>query len=224
MVRAAKRSLVNEFTLVPRRRTAPLPVQVISAWIKENQPVNSALDLGQLRSKALALLTIALLLRPDDASMLDRELLQLEADGSITITSLGTKTDRSKDGIVRTLAPASDSNVCPVRAALDLSSRLAATSGPTGPLFPCLRTGTRLSSLRIGRLLMEMARGAGLPEHAFTPRCWRAGSATHALCSGLDPHRVRALGGWRSLDTMLVHYDRSAPASAHTDILLGLPR
>src|SRR5262249_35224390 len=100
-----RKGLINKFTSRIRAPTNPLPIRTITIFIKKSWPLNSRLDGETLRNKAMALLTITLMLRPSQIALLNVNNVKLSSSGDLIISELGFKTDKSKEGSTRTIAP-----------------------------------------------------------------------------------------------------------------------
>ena len=48
----------------------------------------------------------------------------------------------------------------------------------------------------------------GIPTEAFKAHSLRDATATHLMLNGMEPQWVQSRGGWQSLETMQMYYNR----------------
>ena len=228
-------AITKSQTVKPMLRSSVLPVDRILATVKQ-WGSNDHMPLKFLRMKAIALLSLALMLRPSDvapnATFFDKDsleekkmifsedMLEFHSDG-VNVTLFGTKNDLTRKGFVVSLPCHSDTLVDPVatlKAYLLRTTHLKKNSAvfislkaPYGPL----------SSSAIAKDLQECIDLSGLKGCGFSAKSFRPTGATVAIERGEDPKMVQTMGRWKSTEVFYNHYVHCKTSSDFTDKILS---
>jgi integrase len=178
-------------------------------------------DLRGTRDCALLLAGFAGALRRSELAGLDVADLEEVAAG-IVVTLRRSKGDQAGEGQIVGL-PRADGPLCPVRA---LKAWLAAAGIVEGPVFRSIfrRTGgkaseriggARLDPRSVARIVQKCAGAAGLPAAEFGGHSLRRGPMTTASRGDASIWKMKELGRYRSLDTLLEYVEPRAVFEEH---------
>lgn len=218
-----KAALIKRRTTAPMKHSVPLELGVVLEMFRGWGPTAN-LSLPKLRVKALCLLAYALALRPSDATNPKASSIRVaEGGAAVTLTFLGTKTDRARIGDVVTLDAASDPEVCPVAT---LASYMDATTDTrsdmdAGIFLAITPPFDPIGSKRLAVLMKETAISAGAPPD-ITAKSFRSGAATTAMNRGVDEEIAMRAGRWRTVEVFRRHYVQRGLPGNYTDRVLGL--
>ena len=232
-IRTLITGLVKGGTREPMARTSAMPVErfveLFSGW-----PGNNDLDVSRLRLKAVTLLALTLCLRPSDIApksvsydpltgtstknIFTRDMITVLSD-SAQITLFGIKNDLQRQGFQLKLPRHPVQKLCQV-AALEsyMDHTKSFCSEDNGVFLTLLPPYSAISARRIGKIMDEAIKLAGLPAH-YTPKYFRPTGATQAIESGQDPEVVRKIGRWKSSHVFYEHYVHSRTP---TDYVTGI--
>ena len=217
-----KDALIKSGTKVARTRSKVMPitpfVKMFKSW-GENQ----SLTTSQLRMKAIVLLALVMMLCPSDiatharlysldngnfvSSVLSTDQVEFHSDGTMTVTLLGIKNDKDRQGFAVPVAANLDPVLDPVRTLKDYISRTTPQRrfANGNPLFlTTVRPFKAICSTTVSRILNDSIKLAGLT--GYTAKSFRPTGATVAIENKYDPDRVRQIGRWKTKETFEQHY------------------
>ena len=210
-------SIVKSGTRAPLAKSTVMDVSAFSRLFR-SWPANEDLTIKQLRCKTIALLALALMLRPSDIAPLARrydagtdivsdfvmstDQFQFTEDGAVKVTFLGVKNDTQRTGFQVTLPPSTDPKLDPVGA---LRTYLSLTDSVrcriTKPAFLTLvRPFVAVSRLRCL---------ASYRKPSVTPKSSGWGADTDRKISGRQVQRARC--SWASLLTTFSAWGAGKP-------------
>ena len=170
-------AIVKGGTCAPMARSAVMDVSAFSRLF-QSWPDNTELTIKQLRLKSVALLALALMLRPSDIAPLARrydsstgivssfvmstDQFQFTEDGGMIVTFLGVKNDSQRTGFQVTLPSSPVSQVDPVRTLRTYLDRTdSVRCRATKPAFLTLvRPYAAVSASTVSHILQEAIRAA----------------------------------------------------------------
>ena len=216
-----------------------MPVQPIMDLFR-SWPGNWFLTVTQLRMKCLALLALAMMLRPSDVApkvivydkekgeisnhlVLSTDNVQFNHDGSVTIELHGIKNDYSRDGFDVTVPPASEIKIDPVATLRCYIEWTCYQRSKEKPLFIGLNKPFKaLSASSVARILEKVIELSGLKGQGFNAKSFRPTGATNAIESGIDPDSVSRQRRWKSKETFKYHYVHAKPQKDFVNKIYGL--
>lgn len=149
-------------------------------------------DLRDQRDRVLILVAYDTLLRRSELANLRVEDMAMEADESATILVRHSKTDQSKDGTMKWLAPTT---------VIHITTWLTQSNIRSGSLFRRVQKsntiGDTLSAEAVHRTLQRLARLACLDIGVSGHSC-RVGAAQDMVAAGIDLPAVMHAGSWKS--------------------------
>lgn len=202
------KALIKKDTVRPAGRTKIMPLEPFTILFQQ-WGENDLLSIGQLRQKAITLLTIACMARPSDfAPKVGFKRGQIEFhDKDMTIKFFGIKNDHDRAGFEVRVESVDESIVDPVaclRMYIDKTNQLV---DKDGPVFITLRPPYRaLTAQSIANILKDSISMTSLPPDIFTAKNFRPSAATAAIVSGCDNNTVRIRGRWKTESIFLNHY------------------
>ena len=213
-------AITKSQTVKPMLRSSVLPVDRILATVKQ-WGSNDHMPLKFLRMKAIALLSLALMLRPSDvapnATFFDKDslvekkmifsedMLEFHSDG-VNVTLFGTKNDLTRKGFVVSLPCHSDTLVDPVATLKAYLLRTAHLKKNSAVFISLKAPYGPLSSSAIAKDLQECIDLSGLKGCGFSAKSFRPTGATVAIEKGEDPKMVQTIGRWKSTEVFYNHY------------------
>ncbi len=203
----------------------------------ESWPSDNDLDIKRLRMKAVALLSLVLMLRPSDVApksklfdpwtnttcpvIFSTKDVHFTENGGATIWIRGTKNDTDRAGFQMDLVPHSNKQLDPV-ACLQVYIHRTESYRPTDtkPVFISLRAPYRaISADTVSTVLQDTLRAAGLyPE--YTAKDFRPTGATNQIQEGFDPEVVMRIGRWKTTSVFFEHYVHAKTPQDFSDKLL----
>ena len=214
-----------------------MPVKAFQdAFLKLGE--NSELSIATLRIKSIALLSLALMLRPSDVApkgmRVDENLqvlkmefkmnqLQFNDDGSLTVWLHGIKNDASRDGFQVCIPKGDIPKTDPISALKAYISRTSNFRAVDGPVFISLNKPYRaISSVTVAKDLEAAIRIAGIDNKKYSAKCFRPTGATTAIEAGCDPENVRSVGRWKNREVFQEHYVYPRVNKEFTDKITGV--
>ena len=227
-------ALVKSSTVAPMKKSSTLPVEVITQMFM-SWGSNDKLSIHNLRLKALALLALALMLRPSDvapkATIFDHitgeekgmifttDMLKFE-DGVVHITLMGIKNDRNRTGFQISLPKHENSILDPVQTLADYIESTEHLRTDKGVFISLNKPHKAISAAAIAKILDKCITLAGLDGMGYSAKSFRPTGATRAIEQGIDPDIVQKMGRWKSTEVFREHYVHTrTPASFATAIL-----
>ena len=231
-------SIVKSGTRAPLAKSTVMDVSAFTRLFR-SWPANEDLTIKQLRCKTIALLALALMLRPSDIAPLARryeagtdivsdfvmstDQFQFTEDGAVKVTFLGVKNDTQRTGFQVTLPSSPDPQLDPVRALRTYLSRTdSVRCRITKPAFLTLvRPFVAVSASTVSGILQEAISHAekfGLGS-GHRPKDFRPTGATRAVQLGFDADDVQRMGRWKTRSVFLEHYVHSEMDPSFTQAL-----
>ena len=232
-----KKALIKAGTKAPRQQSTVMPIKpfrdLFYSWGE-----NEALSIKNLRLKAIALLSLTIMLRPSDIApkaqtydpitkMISKvtfttDSVHFETDGSAKITLMGIKNDLQRTGFVVKVPAHSDMILDPV-STLKCYIRRTEQQRPTNenPVFLTLNPPFRaISATTVASVLESAIKQAQLDPKFFSAKSFRPTGATVAIETGCNPDIVMKMGRWKTPSVFYDHYvHANTPASFTDDIL-----
>ena len=200
---------------------------------------NEDLSIKDLRTKCIALLSLALMLRPSDiaphgvhydsqthttrAMVFSTDCLDFQSNGALSVTLFGTKTDSDRAGFLVLLPPHTVAKLDPVAALACYIRRTARDRCVLRkPLFLSLvRPFKALSAAQVSSVLNDAIVAAGLAGLGFSAKYFRPTGATHAVSTGVDPEIIRKMGRWKTSQVFYDHYVHTVTPQLNTTATIG---
>jgi len=177
-----------------------------------------------VRDRALVVTGYAMMARRSELVGLNIEDVRFVEDRGVEILIRFSKTDQDAVGDVVALSYGSHAETCPVRLLRAWTGQLAALGITTGPLFrPIDRHGRlagdprfsgrlpadlRMSGSGVGKILIRVARVAGVDTAALSAHSLRAGGATSSYEAGNDVLAITRAGRWKDGSREVLGYIR----------------
>lgn len=224
-------ALVRAYTQAPMKKSTVMPVKNFSHLFKSWND-NSKLCIKDLRLKAIALLSIAAMLRPSDIAPKTRTAdgnvvfstrqLDFQDDGSLKVLFFGIKNDTKRDGFEVHVQPHSCAKLDPVKTLRDYIERTDSVREPNDlPVFLGLRQPYKaIDSSTVANVLNEAIKLAGLDSQGYSAKSFRPTGATCAIANDFDPNVVRKIGRWKTESVFFYHYVHSKTPKVFTDKLI----
>jgi integrase len=224
LIRRLKKGIINSRTKKPLKSATLFDIPQLINYIKTNLPSPSKLK--DLRDKALLLLAIATMSRPDDLTHLKKEHVEFVGD-RVHLSLLAVKNDYNMDAIKKTVSPCSDKTVCPVHTLakwLEVASSTGLIKNSNSFVFMNIqKKGGPLKTITITKLLKRFIIDSGAPN-SCSAKSVRTSAATQAAKEGLSPQQIMSMGGWKDLYVLAQHYiQHTDPPANSTDLLFSIP-
>lgn len=195
-VRLVIGGIARQHGTAPRRRVAPVTVEVLRAML-------ATLDRATLRGRrdaAVLLVGFAGAFRRSELVNLDLRDIQF-LEGELRITLRKSKTDQAGRGFVKHIAAADDPALCPI---LALRVWLEAAGLRQGRVFRAVSrydaVADRLSSNGIADVIKNAAHAAGLDWRLYSGHSLRRGFITSAAARDVPDREIMAVSGHASSD------------------------
>jgi len=183
---------------------------------------NDTLSIEKLRNKAIALVSLATLLRSGSVARIHPASIIIGSDTIEFRVSGGKRanlTGRPETLSRRYVLHATGTAVCPVAALRTYLDRVPPDHGEQLGIFCSAHRGTPtpLSSQRISAIRAQMLRHCGVQD---TGHSFRRAAATALVAAGVPVETVARIGEWRSIHTMERYYVEDPLVLRGADALL----